>query len=69
MNIEKIKENLLERGFTKEYLMNNRCLIGAIFDEMNITSLEQQLFIGKVSSEIGFDKTLELLKECKEAFK
>lgn len=26
--------------------------------------LKHQLFIGKVSDIIGFDKTLELLKEC-----
>ena len=28
--------------------------------------LERQLFIGKVSEIIGFDKTLELLKESKQ---
>lgn len=31
--------------------------------------LERQLFIGKVSEIIGFEKTIELLKECKEVFK
>jgi hypothetical protein len=31
--------------------------------------LTQQLFIGKVSEIIGFSKTVELLKECKETFK
>ncbi len=29
--------------------------------------LEKQLFIGKVSEIIGFDKTVELLKESKQA--
>lgn len=29
--------------------------------------LEKQLFIGKVSDIIGFDKTVELLKESKQA--
>jgi hypothetical protein len=29
--------------------------------------LEKQLFIGKVSEIIGFDKTVELLKESKKA--
>jgi hypothetical protein len=29
--------------------------------------LEKQLFIGKVSEIIGFDKTLELLRESKQA--
>jgi hypothetical protein len=69
MNIERLKDKLLERGFSLDYLLNNRGLIGAIFEEINITRLEHQLFIGKVSDEIGFDRTVELLKECKEAFK
>jgi len=32
-------------------------------------NLVKQLFIGKVSEIIGFDKTLELLKEAKELSK
>jgi hypothetical protein len=31
--------------------------------------LEKQLFIGKVSEIIGFDKTVELLRESKQAIK
>jgi hypothetical protein len=31
--------------------------------------LKHQLFIGKVSDIIGFDKTLELLKECNNTIK
>jgi hypothetical protein len=31
--------------------------------------LINQLFIGKVVDVLGFDKTIELLKECKGAFK
>ena len=31
--------------------------------------LINQLFIGKVTELIGTDKTIELLKECKETFK
>jgi hypothetical protein len=31
--------------------------------------LNHILFVGKVSEIIGFDETVELLKECKEAFK
>lgn len=31
--------------------------------------LEKQLFIGKVSEIIGFEKTVELLKESKQAIK
>ena len=38
--------------------------------QMEINSrLKNRLFIGKVSEIIGFDKTLELLKECETAFK
>jgi hypothetical protein len=33
------------------------------------SKLKKQLFIGKVSEIIGFDKTVELLKECETAFK
>ena len=31
--------------------------------------LKHQLFIGKVTEILGFDRTLELLKECNEVFK
>ena len=31
--------------------------------------LKHQLFIGKVSDVIGFDKTLELLRECNNTIK
>jgi hypothetical protein len=31
--------------------------------------LKRQLFIGKVIEIIGFDKAVELLKECNEVFK
>jgi GTP1/Obg family GTP-binding protein len=31
--------------------------------------LKHQLFIGKVSDIIGFDKTLELLRECNNTIK
>lgn len=34
MNLEeKVKQNLILRGFTKEQLLNNRGLIGAVIDE------------------------------------
>lgn len=36
---------------------------------MNKQKLIHELFVGKVSDELGFDKTLELLKEAKEVFK
>lgn len=34
-----------------------------------IEKLKRQLFIGKVQEIIGFEKTIELLKECNETFK
>jgi hypothetical protein len=34
-----------------------------------IERLKHQLFIGKVTEILGFDRTLELLKECNEVFK
>ena len=33
-----------------------------------LEKLKHQLFIGKVSDEIGFNKTVELLKEVNQAF-
>jgi hypothetical protein len=44
-----------------------------IFDQAKemekIEKLKRQLFIGKVQEIIGFEKTIELLKECNEIFK
>jgi hypothetical protein len=44
-----------------------------IFDQAKkmekIEKLKRQLFIGKVQEIIGFEKTIELLKECNETFK
>ncbi len=34
----------------------------------NREKLVKQLFVGKVSEILGFDKTLELLKEAKSAY-
>jgi hypothetical protein len=34
-----------------------------------LIGLKDVLFVGKVSEIIGFEKTVQLLKECKEAFK
>jgi hypothetical protein len=36
---------------------------------MNEIKLTHELFIGKVTDELGFDKTVKLLKEAKEAIK
>ena len=36
---------------------------------MNELKLTHELFVGKVIGELGFDKTIELLKEAKEAIK
>lgn len=78
---EKIKIQLLARGFGNETILNNRGLIGAVIDETilemskNIEStsinerLKNQLFIGKVVDEIGLEKTIKLLKESKDVFK
>jgi hypothetical protein len=41
--------------------------IKILTDWLKAEKLEKQLFIGKVSEIIGFDKTNELLKEAKEA--
>jgi ribosomal protein L32E len=34
--------------------------------EAKITKLTNTLFLGKIVEQIGFDKTIELLKEAKE---
>lgn len=56
----------------------NIFLPGAVLDEIMINKakemernerLKRQLFIGKVTEIIGFDKVVELWKECDEVFK
>lgn len=49
-------------GYTKEYV--------SWLEKRNDTyRLQQQLFIGKVSGILGFEKATKLLKEAIEAFK
>ncbi len=48
---------------------NAHSLINVSKKMENDYKLKNQLFIGKVIDVIGFDKTLELLKECENAFK
>ena len=35
---------------------------------MNKEKLIHQLFLGKICDELGYDKTLSILRECNEAF-
>jgi hypothetical protein len=55
---------LLMNGYT----IDNKIIQQAKEMEKN-EKLKYQLFIGKVSCEIGFDKTNQLLKEVNESFK
>jgi hemoglobin-like flavoprotein len=67
MNMEKqtAVEWFYQRMFAKD--------ITAVFEQAKEMEKQEklinQLFIGKVVEVLGFDKTTELLKECKGAFK
>ena len=79
MNLEKnVKQQLLSRGFTKEQLLNNRGLIGAVIDEValmivknlaihdveNYTDLKHELEItDKILAER--QRVLDAIPECK----
>jgi hypothetical protein len=56
---------------SEELIKSKRELMIQIIDEAKKMEkkqkLEKQLFIGKVSEIIGFDKTVELLRESKQA--
>ena len=53
--INKIDKNIEDEYYKKTYLELN--------EKYKKEKLKYQLFIGKVSDEIGFNKTQELLKE------
>jgi len=58
----------LEKEYNSFPLLRAEDCIKAIEME-KVEKLKHQLFIGKVSEIIGFDKTVKLLKECKKTFK
>jgi hypothetical protein len=63
-------EWLVEQLKINNYISENaHWLIDEAKEMEKQEKLTQQLFIGKVSEIIGFSKTVELLKECKETFK
>jgi hypothetical protein len=57
----------------EQFYSNNYMHIDALFNEakeiQNNEKLKYQLFIGKVMEIIGYETTIELLKECNETFK
>jgi hypothetical protein len=57
----------------EQFYTNNYMQIDALFNEAkeieNNEKLKYQLFIGKVMEIIGYETTIELLKECNETFK
>jgi hypothetical protein len=57
---------LIEEPYTETHFKHNAECWGKAEEMEKKQKLEKQLFIGKVSEIIGFDKTLELLKESKE---
>jgi hypothetical protein len=57
----------------EQFYSNNYMQIDALFNEakeiQNNEKLKYQLFIGKVMEIIGYETTIELMKECNETFK
>ena len=41
------------------------CKVNSTLEKLKLKELQFELFIGKVACEIGFEKTIELLKQCK----
>lgn len=66
-SIDWLMNQLYKKGFIKEVDGNEPINLMNQAKSMDVKQkLEKQLFIGKVCEIIGFDKTLELLKESKE---
>jgi hypothetical protein len=64
------KQNIIDKWLDKNGKKEIEKQVENEYKEMEKQEkLTQQLFIGKVSEIIGFSKTVELLKECKETFK
>lgn len=68
MNAEEVIEQMIKKGYGSNF-MNGDLVVAMVRDILKITNPERQLFIGKVSDLIGFEKTIELLKESKREIK
>lgn len=67
-----IKDFIKSKNISSSDFMDDGVLIlieDLIKEYSNQEKLIRQLFVGKVSEIIGFEKTFELLKEANDAFK
>jgi hypothetical protein len=68
-----MQQSAVEWLYQMLWKQNDFSLPNNIFEQAkeieNDYKLKNQLFKGKVMDIIGWDKTLELLKECENAFK
>lgn len=65
--VEYIEEYLISKGLIINDKTTPQVLVGVLNEarEMeNKNKLRNQLFIGKIHEVLGYDKTIELLKEC-----
>ena len=62
--VEWLNEKLISKGVLFEYE-----LLEQAKEMESQEKLKHQLFIGKVTEMLGFDKTLELLKQCNNEIK
>jgi hypothetical protein len=65
--VEWLVQHLSERGYIQAPSFGHSIIDKAIEQAKAMESkerLKHQLFIGKVTEILGFDKTVELLKEC-----
>jgi hypothetical protein len=65
--------NIKELPFIRQNLnMNEQNILNDIIEQAKEMDrkekIKHQLFIGKVSEIIGFEKTVQLLRECNETF-
>jgi hypothetical protein len=60
---------LIEEPYSESHFKHNAQCWDKAEEMEKIEKLKRQLFIGKVQEIIGFEKTIELLRECNETFK
>jgi hypothetical protein len=67
--VEWLEDNLISETWAEEHFKHNSECWDKAKEMASKERTRKQLFIGKVSEIIGFDKTLELLKECNNTIK
>jgi hypothetical protein len=62
--VEWLLDNLISEPYSEEDFNYNSGMWDKAKEMENKVKLRNQLFIGKVTEVLGFDETLELMKQC-----